>query len=215
MAKKKFDTNPLDPDFPQKAAFEPQPQQTQETRILSENGAVAETNEIDLKTITEEQTTRKFDEANFNQYQAPFDGQNVPSPYQPPQTPFYPQNDRKRKVAKIGLPENILTALPYVPFHIGLVAGIVELFIVPKSEAKVRFHAAQGVAAHLAIIIIAWILNSIGGLTGLAFGASIFTIVTTIMLVIFAIKSYQGKPIHIEAVDDLTNWLEDKIKPGE
>ena len=214
MAKKKFDTNPLDPDFPQKVSLEPQPQQTQETRILSENGA-ADTNEFDTKVVTEEQTTRKFDEANFNQYQAPFNGQNVPSPYQAPPAPFYPQNDRKRKVAKIGLPENILTALPYVPFHIGLIAGIVELFIVPKSEAKVRFHAAQGVAAHLAIIVIAWILNSISGLTGLAFGASIFTIVTTIMLIIFAIKSYQGKPIHIEAVDDLTNWLEDKIKPSE
>lgn len=213
MAKKKFDTNPLDPDFPKKVSFEPQ-LQPQETRTLSENGAVAETNEFDTQTITEEQTTRKFDEANFNQYQAPFNGQNVPSPYQPP-LPLYAQNDRTRKVAKIGLPENILTALPYVPFHIGLIAGIVELFIVPKSEAKVRFHAAQGVAAHLAIIIIAWILSSIGGLTGLAFGSTIFTIVTTIMLVIFAIKSYQGKPIHIEAVDDLTNWLEDKIKPGE
>lgn len=214
MAKKKFDTNPLDPDFPKKTAFEQPQMQTQETRILSENGA-ADTNEIDPKIVVEEQTTRKFDEANFNQYQAPFNGQNVPSPYQQPQMPLYPQNDRKRKVAKIGLPENILTALPYVPFHIGLVAGIIELFIVPKSEAKVRFHAAQGVAAHIAIIIIASILTGIGGLTSMSFGTSIFTIVTTIMLIIFAIKSYQGKPIHIEAVDDLTNWLEDKIKPSE
>ena len=47
------------------------------------------------------------------------------------------------------------------------------------------------------------------------FGNTIFGIVTTVMLVIFAIKAFQGKPIHIEAVDDLTNWLEDKIKPGE
>lgn len=213
MAKKKFDTNPLDPDFPKKTAFEPQ---TQETRILSENGAVAETNEFDTKIVTDEQTTRKFDEANFNQYQAPFNGQNVPSPYQQPQMPLYPQNDRKRKVAKIGLPENILTALPYVPFYIGLVAGIVELFTVPKSEAKVRFHAAQGVAAHLAILIISAILGGLSNITGLAgAGETIFNIVTTVMLIIFAVKSYQGKPIHIEAVDDLTNWLEDKIKPSE
>jgi hypothetical protein len=35
------------------------------------------------------------------------------------------------------------------------------------------------------------------------------------MLIIFAIKSYQGKPIHIEAVDALTDWLDDKIKPKE
>jgi len=210
MAKKKFDTNPLDPEFPKKTAFETP---TPETQVLTEPGA-AETNEFETATLTEEQRTRKFDEANFNQYQAPFNGQNVPSPYQAP-APLYAQNDRTRKVAKIGLPENILTALPYVPFTIGLIAGIIELFIVPKSEAKVRFHAAQGVAAHLAIIVISWVLNSIGGLTGMGFGNVIFWWVTTVMLVIFAIKAYQGKPIHIEAVDDLTNWLEDKIKPSE
>jgi uncharacterized membrane protein len=210
MAKKKFDTNPLDPDFPKKVAFEPQ---TQETQTLSANGA-ADTNQFETATLTEEQKTRKFDEANFNQYQAPYNGQNVPSPYQPPH-PLFAQQDRTRKVAKIGLPENILTMLPYVPFHVGLIAGIIELFIVPKSEAKVRFHAAQGVAAHLAIIVISWILHSIGGLTGMEFGNTIFGIVATVMLVIFAIKAFQGKPIHIEAVDDLTNWLEDKIKPSE
>lgn len=209
MAKKKFDTNPLDPDFPKKTAFEPQPQ---ETTTLPQNGSATQLFEEPAQ--TEEQTTRKFDEANFNQYQAPYNGQNVPANYQPP-LPLYAQNDRTRKVAKIGLPENILTALPYVPFTIGLIAGIIELFIVPKSEAKVRFHAAQGVAAHLAIIVISWILNSIGGLTGMGFGNMIFWWVTTVMLVIFAVKAFQGKPIHIEAVDDLTNWLEDKIKPSE
>jgi len=209
MAKKKFDTNPLDPEFPKKAAFEPQPQ---ETNALPNGGGATQLFEEPAQTA--EQTTRKFDEANFNQYQAPYNGQNVPSPYQPPH-PIYAQNDRTRKVAKIGLPENILTMLPYVPFHVGLIAGIIELFIVPKSEAKVRFHAAQGVAAHLAIIVISWILHSIGGLTGMEFGNTIFGIAATVMLIIFAIKAFQGKPIHIEAVDDLTNWLEDKIKPGE
>ncbi|HVE59557.1 MAG TPA: hypothetical protein VNB22_22295 [Pyrinomonadaceae bacterium] len=210
MAKKKFDTNPLDPDFPKQAAFEPQPQETQ---TLPNNGAAA-TQIFEEPAPTEENATRKFDEANYNAYQSPYNGQNVPSPYQPPH-PLYAQNDRTRKVAKIGLPENVLTVLPYIPFHIGLIAGIIELFIVPKSEAKVRFHAAQGVAAHLAIIIISWILHSIGSLTGAEFGNTIFGIVTTVMLIIFAIKAFQGKPIHIEAVDDLTNWLEDKIKPSE
>jgi len=207
MAKKKFDTNPLDPEFPKKVATEPQPQETQTLPNT-------ETRQFEEPVQTEEQTTRKFDEANFNGYQSPYNGQNVPSPYQPPH-PLYAQPDRTRKVAKIGLPENVLTVLPYIPFSIGLIAGIIELFIVPKSEAKVRFHAAQGVAAHLAIIVISWILNSIGNLTGMGFGNVIFWWVTTVMLIIFAVKAYQGKPIHIEAVDDLTNWLEDKIKPSE
>lgn len=211
MAKKKFDTNPLDPEFPKKVAFEPQPPETQ---TLPNNG-VTPTNQFETKVETAEQTTRKFDEANFNQYQSPYNGQNVPSPYQPPM-PLYAQNDRSRKVARIGLPENVLTALPYVPFFIGLVAGLLELFFVPKSEAKVRFHAAQGVAAHIAILVISAILGGMGNITNLAnAGETIFNIVTTVMLVIFAIKAFQGKPIHIEAVDALTNWLEDKIKPSE
>jgi len=211
MAKKKFDTNPLDPDFPQKVASEAQ---AQETQTLSQNGA-ADTNQFETATLTEEQTTRKFDEANFNQYQMPYDGQNVPSPYQPPH-PLYAQQDRTRKVAKIGLPENVLTALPYVPFYIGLIAGFLALFFVPKSEAKVRFHAAQGVAAHLAILVISAVLGGLANITSLAgAGETIFNIVTTVMLIIFAIKAFQGKPIHIESVDDLTNWLEDKIKPSE
>jgi uncharacterized membrane protein len=207
MAKKKFDTNPLDPEFPQKVAFEPQPQQTQ---ALPNNGE--ETRKFEEPALTEDQT-RKFDEADFNAYQAPYNGQNVPTNYQTPPH-FFVQNDRTRKVAKIGLPENIVTALPYIPY-IGWIAGVVELFIVPKGETKVRFHAAQGLAAHVAIIVISAVLHSIGNLTGAEFGNSIFGIVTTIMLIIFAIKAWQGKPIHIEAVDDLTNWLEDKIKPSE
>jgi uncharacterized membrane protein len=208
MAKKKFDTNPLDPDFPKKVAFEPQPQETQ---TLPQNGAATQI--FEEPPPADENATRKFDEANFNNYQSPYSGQNVPSPYQPPQ-PLYAQNDRTRKVAKIGLPENILTALPYIPY-IGWIAGVAELFIAPKSEAKVRFHAAQGLAAHVAIIVISAILHSIGNITGMEFGNVIFGWVTTVMLIIFAVKSFQGKPIHIEAVDDLTNWLEDKIKPSE
>ncbi len=112
------------------------------------------------------------------------------------------------------MPENILVALPYVPFFVGMVAGILELIFVPKSEAKVRFHAAQGLAAHLGILIITTILGfaSIG--MNLADTASdIFSIVTFIMLAIFAFKAWKGKPIHIEAVESLTNWLEDTIKP--
>ena len=207
--KKKFDTNPLDPEFPQKVAFEPQPQETQ--TLPNNNG---ETKKFEEPRVTEDRT-RKFEDANFNAYQSPYDGQNIPANYQPPPA-FYAQNNRNRKVAKIGLPENILTALPYFPFFIGLIAGLLELFFVPKSEAKVRFHAAQGVAAHIAILVISAILGGIGNITDLGdVGNWVFKIVTTVMLIVFAVKSFQGKPIHIESVDDLTNWFEDKIKPSE
>ena len=121
-----------------------------------------------------------------------------------------------RKVDKVGLPENVLTAVPYIPWYLGMVAGLLILFLVPKNEAKVRFHAAQGLAAHIGILIVTTILGIIGNITDIAeAGNVIFQIVTSIMLVIFAIKAWKGKPVHIESVDSLTEWLEDKIKPSK
>ena len=86
--------------------------------------------------------------------------------------------------------------------------------MISKEETKVRFHAAQGLAAHLGILIVSSILGIVGTVTDLAgLGSVIFTIVTTIMLIVFAIKAWTGKPVHIESVEDLTNWLEEKIGP--
>jgi uncharacterized membrane protein len=150
---------------------------------------------------------------NFNAYQSPYDGQNIPANLKTANVSDMNRSS-SRKVSKIGLPENILTALPYIPFYIGLISGLLILLFVPKSETKVRFHGAQGLAAHLAILIVSAILSGLGNVTGLArMGGGIFTLVTTIMLIIFAVKAWQGKPIHIASVDDLTEWLEEKIKP--
>lgn len=203
--KKKFDTNPLDPEFPERA------------RAAAAQQAETTTN-LDAKTQTfppvMEEPTRRYDNSNFAPpYAPPFNGQNVPEAYRAAK--FADMNrSNDRKVDKIGLPENVLTALPYVPFWIGLVAGIVILFLAPKSETKVRFHAAQGLAAHLAILLVTTILGGIGNITDIAdFGNVIFQLVTIIMLIVFAIKAWQGKPVHIESVDVLTEWLEDKIQP--
>ncbi|MBA4182824.1 MAG: hypothetical protein H0X49_02280 [Acidobacteria bacterium] len=203
MAKKKFDTNPLDPTFPEKI-------KEAETVVLPKNRF--KTSEFPPPSVTEEQT-RRFDETNFNNYNSPYNGQNTPANYKT--TNLADMNkSSSRKVAKIGLPENILTALPYLPFWIGLIAGLLMLLFVPKSEAKARFHAAQGLAAHIGIFIVSAILSGVGHATDLAdMGNWIFTLVTTIMLIVFAIKAWRGKPVHIESVDDLTEWLEDKIKP--
>lgn len=206
MAKKKFDTNPLDPDFPEKV-------RETETVVLPKNEF--KTAEFPPASVTE-QETRKFDNADFNAYQTPFNGQNVPASFHTTKLYADANQSSKRNVSKIGLPENVLTALPYIPFFVGLVAGLIILFLVPKSETKVRFHAAQGLAAHIGILIVSAILSGIGNFSGFAdVGNDIFQLVTMVMLIIFAIKSYQGKPIHIESVDDLTDWLENKIKPKE
>ncbi len=198
----KYDTNPLDPDFPKKvseAQTETLPHQEKETVRFP---PPADT----------EEPTRIHNRANFADYSSVFSGAQPLSSYQTAQLNSLPNS--KRKVEKVGLPENILVALPYLPFSIGLIAGLLELLFVPKSETKVRFHAAQGLAAHIGILIITTILRGIGEMTSIASAANgIFWIVTTIMLIIFAVKAWKGKPVHIESVDTLTEWLEEKIKP--
>ncbi len=199
---KKFDTNPLDPEFPKKVA------EVQQTETASK--LTAATQNFPNNVMMEDQT-RRFENA---QYQSMFDTPNYQPPaiYQPSR--FVELNQQiNRKVDKVGLPENILIALPYLPWGIGLVAGLIELLIVPKSEPKVRFHAAQGLALHIGI----WLITAILGFAGMAsnwagLGNTLFAILMTIFSFIWAYKAYQGKPIHIEAVDDLTNWLEEKVK---
>lgn len=200
---KKYDTNPLDPGFPERArtkfaepAAAPQsPFKTAEFPGASPPG------------ITEDET-RRFSEADFNA--SAFQGISAPAAHHPRR--FADMNAASsRKVTKVGVSEKWLIGLPYLPFYVGLAAGIVLLLLVPKEETKVRFHAAQGLAAHLAILIITKALGLFGGLADLA--GFIFWVVTAIMLIVFAVKAWTGKPVHIEPVDDLTNWLEEKLGP--
>lgn len=200
----KYDTNPLDPDFPEKARAMAEPMGT---HTLPSNGA--ETRQFAPPPMDIEEQTRILNNASVAGYSTPQNAQY--------QTVGFANMHQSlsRKVEKVGLPENVMTALPYIPWFIGMIAGLLILFLVPKSEAKVRFHAAQGLAAHVAILIISSILGMVGNLTNVAeVGNVAFQIVTTVMLCIFAFKAWKGKPIHIESIDDLTNWLEDKISPS-
>jgi uncharacterized membrane protein len=199
----KYDTNPLDPEFPEKAKAAAEKLETQ-------NLPYAGTQAFPYVAPTEEQT-RRFASPEITGYQNPYNGQYVPAQYQPVGFANVDQS-MSRKVAKVGLPENIATALPYIPWYFGMVAGILMLLLVPKSEAKVRFHAAQGLAAHIGILIVTTILGIIGNITNVAeVGNLIFQILTTVMLIIWAVKAWKGKPVHIESVESLTNWLEEKI----
>ena len=204
----KYDTNPLDPDFPEKVKAEAEAEVA--TQALPYSGA--QTRQFAGAGPTEEQT-RRFASQEFSAYQAPYNGQSVPVNYQAAGLADMDKSS-SRKVDKIGLPENVLTAVPYIPLYLGMVAGIILLLLLPKSETKVRFHAAQGMAAHIGILIVSMILGIIGGITDFAeVGSFFFNLATSIMLVVFAIKAWKGKPVHIESVDSLTNWLEEKIGP--
>jgi uncharacterized membrane protein len=206
---KKFDTNPLDPEFPEKAKAAAQT--ADQSEYTAPQRTPFSTAEFPTRppSVTEDETQR-FGEADFQAYA--FQGAQPPVAYQ--QATMSGMNRASdRKVGKTGVAEKWLVGLPYLPFWIGLVAGLVLLLIIPKEENKVRFHAAQGFAAHIAIMIVSAILSIVGNITDSNFGSFIFGAVTTVMMIIFAIKAWKGKPVHIEVIDDLTNWFEDKIGP--
>ncbi len=200
----KYDTNPLDPDFPEKAKAAAAAQGTQ---TLGSSGARTQ-----KFADPDEEQTRRFATTDPAAFPYGFNSNYDHQTYQP--IGFSGDHSATRKVDKVGLPENVLTALPYIPWYIGMIAGLLILFLVPKSETKVRFHAAQGLAAHIGILIVTSMLGIVGNITDFATtGTRLFYIVTTVMLAIFAFKAWKGKPVHIESVDSLTNWLEEKISP--
>lgn len=200
---KKLDTNPLDPEFPAKA------KEVKTQRLFSEKG---ETRGFADPLDTEEQT-RPLENGGVNGFD--------PDGYAPPRGVIAPlpedesAKNRRHTIGSITLPENILLALPYIPFaFIGLIAGIIELIFVPKNEPRLRYHAAQGVAAQIGVWLVITFLGLASFGSDLADVAStVFSIVTTICLLVFAFKAWQGKPIHIETVESLTDWIEEKISP--
>ena len=103
--------------------------------------------------------------------------------------------------------------LPYVPFYVGAVAGIIELFLVPRSEIRTRFHAAQGLALQLTILIIGLLFNIIGNLTGSGFARTMFGLASFIFLVISIIRVWKGEEHHIAPLDEATKWLNERIEP--
>ncbi len=200
----KYDTNPLDPDFPEKARAEAEAMAATETLPQGD----AKTRQFPDLAQSEDQT-RRF-AGTGAAYVPPFNGNYVPATgYAPYVAPMDP---RKRKVEKVGIPENVMLAVPYLPWFLGAIAGLVSLLLVPRSETKVRFHAAQGLAAHIGIFIVSSILSVMGNFTGVArAGNIIFALATTAMFLVFTYKAWKGRPIHIAAIEDLTNWLEEKI----
>jgi len=138
-----------------------------------------------------------------------------PPPALPPnvyQRPPFPAQ-ASRSVAGLGISEKWTNLLPYVPGHIGAIAAVIELLLVPRTETRARFHAAQGLALQLAILIITGAFQAVSFVSGSRFGAGLFGAVSTVFLIISMIRVFQGKPHHIAPLDEATNWLNEKINP--
>ena len=221
--KSKYDTNPLDPDFVRNAeqawgeGGEAPGPGTQEVRgATREIGSSA--NENARSNIYSEAPTRRYDNPPLD---APYPSIFVPptysqpAPYQPAPTPYRPasQQPTSRTVAGIGLPEKWATMLPYAPFFIGIVVSLIELFLVPKTEPRVRFHAAQGLALQIALTAVQTLFGVLATVTGSSFGGSLFGLASFIFLIVSMIRVWKGKPHHIAPLTEPGQWLNERIQP--
>ena len=228
--KGKYDTNPLDPDVERKAedAWGDAGGVTQQvggaTRDVG-NTASENTRSHDVedarKNVYSEAPTRRYDNPPL---EAPYPSVFIsppptyapPAQYQSRQNIYQPRinsADLTRPVTGIGIPEKWATMLAYAPGYIGLIVGLLELFLVPRKEGKVRFHASQGVALHIAILIVQTIFSAISAITGSSLGGKLFTAAALVFLIISMIRVWKGEPHQIAPLAEPAEWFNEKIEP--
>lgn len=216
--KSKYDTNPLDPEFVRNTeevwGEAGGSSQTQEVR-----GATREVgsspNENARRNVYSEAPTRRYDNVPLD---SPYPSVFAPPPYSTPapyqSTPApYPPRPTPRSVAGIGLPEKWAVMLPYAPSYIGIVPALLELFLVPRSEVKVRFHAAQALALHLGILIIQTLFGVVGTITDSSIGGNLFKAAATVFLIISMVRVWKGEAHHIAPIAEPSRWFNQHIEP--
>lgn len=240
--KSKYDTNPLDQDYARRtddvwgARGGRQPQSpTEDITGVTRNIARTE-NERARADENAEAPTRRIEQPLSASY---------PSVFIPPQQHAQPPAaygapgmhapvaasvaatmgppSSSRTVPGINLPENVTMILPYLPFYIGAILGGIELFLVPRSEPRTRFHAAQGLALHLSILVIGFLLrlasnlvsSTMGGVASVLIGvaSALFSLAAIIFLIVTIIRVWKGDELRIAPLEDATKWLNEKIEP--
>jgi uncharacterized membrane protein len=219
--KSKYDTNPLDPDFVRNTeevwGEAGSGSETQEVRgATREIGSSA--NENARSNIYSEAPTRRYDNVPLDSpYPSIFvpPTYSQPAPYQPPSAPYrhVDQRPTHRSVAGIGLPEKWAMILPYAPAYIGVVVSLLELFLVPRKEPRVRFHAAQGLALHVAILVVQTLFGVVGAITGSTVGGKLFSLAATVFLIVSMVRVWKGKPHHIAPLTEPAQWFNEHIEP--
>ena len=239
--KTKYDTNPLDPDYvdhvqdlwgeeDQRATQEihgvtreVQPtSQVQPPQVQPTPPVQPSSQESARSNIYSEAPTRRYDSPTLDgSYPSVFVPPTPPhaapvqraNPYLPP--PNYQQHYQQptsRTVAGIGLPEKWALMLPYAPFYIGIVASLAELLLVPRKEIKVRFHASQGLALHIAIVAGQMLFRAVGAITDSSIGGTLFGLAATIFLIISMIRVWKGEPHNITPLAEPGKWLNRRIE---
>jgi uncharacterized membrane protein len=219
--KTKYDTNPLDPDVANRTE-EVWGEEEVGPGTRQIKGATREVshsvNESARSNIYSEAPTRTFDtpplDAPYHSVFAP-PVQQQQSIYQPNPYMQVPVSTRptSRNIAGLGLPEKWAMILPYAPFYIGIIASLVELFLVPRKEVKVRFHAAQGLALHIAILVLQTLFGVVGAITDSSIGGSLFKTAATIFLIISMVRVWKGEPHRIAPIAEPAQWFNERIEP--
>ena len=235
----KYDTNPLDEEFADRAtdAFGEEPSGSQTEKILGAPTLEIKRSQNDsVQAYAESEAPTRHINDKFTSYPSVF----VPPPpkpattYQPPrvasadiyQPPPVPppaiyqsaamqglQKPGRNIVAGLGIPERWAVMLPYLPFWLAIVASIIELLLVPRTESRVRFHAAQGLMLQLIVTAISMLLAFVGLFAGRFTGAGVFKVATVIFFIIAMFRVFQGKPVVIAPLDEPRKWLDEKIRP--
>jgi uncharacterized membrane protein len=116
-------------------------------------------------------------------------------------------------VAGFGLPEKWAVMLPYAPFYIGVVPALIELFLVPRKELKVRFHASQALALHIVALVIQTLFSVVGAITDSSIGGSLFKTAAMVFLIVSMVRVWKGEPHRIPPVVEPAQWLNERIEP--
>jgi uncharacterized membrane protein len=220
--KTKYDTNPLDPDVERNAEENwgdgggPTQQVGRATRQVGNSPA-----DDARQNVYSEAPTRRYENPPL---EAPYPSVFVPPPYSP--TAQYQARQHiyqppvsaaptSRPVPGIGLPEKWALMLPYSPLYLGLVVSLIELFLVPRKEVQVRFHAAQALALHVAIMIVHTIFSVIGAITDSSLGGTFFKLAAFVFLVISMARVWKGEPHRIAPLEEPGKWFNRHIEPRD
>ena len=218
----KYDTNPLDPEVARDTEKvwgqgEDAPSTGAVKGATTPVGSSA--SDSARRNIYSEAPTRRIDSPSLDSsYPSVF----VPPKYSPPPIPYQQAGPvrqsfaapqfKPRNVDGLGLPEKWAVMLPYAPY-VGVVASLIELILVPRHEVRVRAHAAQGLALHIAIIAIEMLFGAVSAITGSSAGGSIFKLAAFVFLIVSMIRVGQGATHRIPPLTDPAEWLNKRIDP--
>jgi uncharacterized membrane protein len=93
------------------------------------------------------------------------------------------------------------------------VVSLLELFLVPRKEVRVRFHASQGLALQIAFLIIQTLFGAISTFTGSSVGSRLFSVASFIFLLISMLRVWRGEPHRIAALSEPAQWFNEHIEP--